>query len=113
MRAYSERVGKHGRLADHRWIEGERVGAEPMLDAPEIGPVADANAMYEAVTTMRRVPITKASVIKIIVPLALLPLLIAALQIPRKDLPLRLAKVLVWTRFATGAAKLRCQRRHV
>jgi len=92
---YSELVGEQGRLVHRRWIEGAQVGAEPILDAPEIGPVADAAAMYEAVKKMRRAPISKTSLVGIIVPLAVPLVLTAALQIPLKELLLKLAKALV------------------
>ncbi len=92
---YSELVGRQGRLVHRRWIEGAPVGTEPILDAPEIGPVADAAAMYESVKKMRSVPIGKSSLIAIAVPLALPLVLAAALQIPLKELLLKLAKTLV------------------
>ncbi|MGL6108687.1 MAG: hypothetical protein ACRC2B_01170 [Rubrivivax sp.] len=93
--AYSALVGLQGGLVHRRWIDGEQVAAEPILDAPEIGPVADAAAMYEAVKKMRRVPIGKASIAMIVVPLALPLVLIAALQIPLRELLLKMVKVLV------------------
>mgnify|MGYP007103370439 FL=1 len=78
-----------------RWIEGREVGDEAILDAPEIGPVADAAVLYDAVKQMRRVPIGKASIAMIIVPLAIPLVLVAALRIPVKELLLDLVKVLV------------------
>jgi hypothetical protein len=93
--AYSALVGRQGTLVHRRWIEGSNVPAEPILDAPEIGPVADAAAMYEAVVKMRLVPIGKVSIAGILLPLALPLLVVAALQVPLKDLLLKLAKALV------------------
>ena len=93
--AYSELVGLQGRLVHRRWIEGKTVGDEPILDAPEIGPVADAAVLYEAVKKMRRVPIGKVSIAMIVVPLVLPLALVAALQIPLKTMVLDLFKVLV------------------
>jgi hypothetical protein len=93
--AYSALVGRQGALVHQRWIEGRNVPAEPILDAPEIGPVADAAAMYEAVLKMRVVPIGKVSIAGILLPLAVPLLVVAALQIPLKDLLLKLAKALV------------------
>ena len=95
LQAYSALVGRQGALVHRRWIEGGAVADNPLLDAPEIGPVADAAAMYEAVVKMRRVPIGKVSVIGILLPLALPLLVVAALQVPLKDLLLKLAKALV------------------
>jgi hypothetical protein len=93
--AYSELVGRQGRLVHRRWIEGAKVGDEPILDAPEIGPVADAAALYESVKKMRRVPIGKSSLVMVIVPLAIPLVLAAALQIPLKELLLKLVKTMV------------------
>jgi len=88
-------VGAQGRLVHRRWIQRETVADAPLLDAPEIGPVADANAMYDAVTKMRGVPIGKGAVMKVLLPIAFLFIGVAALQIPLKDLLLKLAKALV------------------
>jgi hypothetical protein len=93
--AYAALVGEQGRLVHRRWILRRPVADAPILDAPEIGPVADAAAMYEAVTKMRVAPIGKASLVKILVPMALPMLIVAALQIPFKDLLLKLLKALV------------------
>jgi hypothetical protein len=93
--AYAALVGEQGRLVHRRWILRQPVADAPILDAPEIGPVADAAAMYEAVTKMRVAPIGKASLIKILVPMALPMLVVAALQIPFKELLLKLLKALV------------------
>jgi hypothetical protein len=93
--AYARLVGEQGRLVHRRWIQREEIGAAPLLDAPEIGPVTDANAMYDAVKAMRPFPISKRSVTAILVPLVLPLLAMAALQIPLKDLLVKLLKTLV------------------
>jgi hypothetical protein len=93
--AYAALVGEQGRLVHRRWILRETVPDAPLLDAPEIGPVADANAMYDAVKNMRGVPIGKGAVMKVLLPIALPFIVVAALQIPLKDLLLKLAKALV------------------
>ena len=93
--AYADLVGKQGRLVHRRWIEGRKVEDEPILDAPEIGNVAAAAVMYEAVKKMRRLPVGKSALLKIIVPLAIPLVLAAALQIPLKGLLLKLAKALL------------------
>ena len=93
--AYAALVGEQGRLVHRRWILHETVSDTPLLDAPEIGPVADANAMYDAVKKMRGVPIGKGAVMKVLVPIALPFIVVAALQIPLKELLLTLAKSLI------------------
>ena len=92
---YGALVGEQGRLVHRRWILRETVPDTPLLDAPEIGPVADANAMYDAVKKMRGVPIGKGAIMKVLLPIALPFIVVAALQIPLKDLLIKLAKALV------------------
>ena len=49
---YSGLLARHGHLVDRRWIKQEDVGKPSLLDAPELGPVADINTMYDAVARM-------------------------------------------------------------
>ena len=93
--AYAALVAEQGRLVHRRWILREAVADAPLFDAPEIGPVADANAMYDAVKKMRAVPIGKGAIMKVLVPLALPLIIVASLRIPLKELLLHLAKALV------------------
>ena len=93
--AYAALVGEQGRLVHRRWILREPVADTPILDAPEIGPVADAAAIYDAVKHMRVVPIGKATFVKILLPVVLPMIVVAALQIPLKDLLLKVLKALV------------------
>ena len=93
--AYAALVGSQGRLVHRRWILGEPVGEAPILDAPEIGPVADASVLYEAVKRMRVVPIGKAAVAEVLLPLALPMLVIAAMQVPLAELFGKLVKTLL------------------
>jgi hypothetical protein len=92
---YSALVGEQGRLVHRRWILREAVPDTLLLDAPEIGPVADANAMYDAVKKMRAVPIGRGAIMKVLVPIALPLIVVAALRIPLKELLLTLAKSLI------------------
>lgn len=91
---YSALVGEQGRLVHRRWILREVVDDAPILDAPEIGPVAVAAAMYDAVRRMRTIPISARALSRILVPIALPFLVVIGLQIPLKDLLLKLAKAL-------------------
>jgi hypothetical protein len=92
---YATLIGEQGRLVHRRWILHEPVGDEKVLDAPEIGPVADAAAIYDAVKHMRVVPIGKSSLVRILVPMALPMVVIAAMQIPIGELLLKLVKAVV------------------
>jgi hypothetical protein len=78
-------LADYGRLFDRRWMRREEVDDAGMLGAPEIGPVADTVALFEAVDRMRVVPVSRAT----LVPLALaaaVPLVpVFATQMPLKD----------------------------
>ncbi|HTN48497.1 MAG TPA: hypothetical protein VMK32_03615 [Burkholderiaceae bacterium] len=93
--AYAALVGEQGRLVHRRWILREPVGDAPLLDAPEIGPVADAAAMYDAVKRMRVVPIGKGSIIQILLPMALPLIVVALLRVPLKAVLLTLFKAVL------------------
>lgn len=91
---YGALVGRHGRLVRRRWIEGERVEDDAVLGAPELGPVADTLALYGAVRSMRPLPIDRGAIVSIAAA-ALLPMLVVlALQVPLKELLLKVLKVL-------------------
>lgn len=92
---YSRAVGEHGRLVRQRWILNQPVPDEELLDAPGIGPVADANAMYDAVKVMSVVPINKAVLVSVLLPLLIPMLVVFSIQIPVKELLMTLAKALV------------------
>lgn len=91
---YGVLVAEHGRLVRRRWIEHEPVGDAPLLSAPEIGPVADTLALYEAARKMRTLPIGRRSLIAILLPAAIPLLVVLAIEIPVKDLLLGLLKTL-------------------
>jgi hypothetical protein len=95
MLAYGDLVGRHGRLVHRRWIEGREIGQPPILEAPELGPVADTAAIYDAVRSMRTVPVTKNSVLPVAAAAALPMLAVLALQMPVKDIALTLLKALL------------------
>ena len=92
--AYANLVGAQGRLVHARWILGKPVGDDALLEAAGIGPVADAATLYDSVTKMKQVPIGKGSVMRVLVPMLLPMLVVAALQIPLKELLIKVAKAL-------------------
>ena len=93
--AYAALVGEHGRMVHRRWIMREPVADPTLLEAAEIGPVADTAAIYGAVKAMRLAPIGMRAMLAIVLPIALPMLVAAALQIPLKDIILKLLKALV------------------
>jgi hypothetical protein len=96
---YGRLIGAHGRLVHQRWILDETVTSETaagdILAAPELGPVVDISAIYDAVEKVTPVPIGKSSIMLVLIPIILPMLLVISQQIPIRDLLLKLLKTLV------------------
>lgn len=94
--SYGALIGAHGRLVHQRWILGQPVdgdaGAADILDAPELGPVADISAIYDAVARVNAVPIGKGSIAMVLIPMALPMLAVVSHEIPIRQLLLNLLK---------------------
>jgi hypothetical protein len=82
---YGALVGEHGRRVRRRWILRETPEDDALLQAPEIGPVADTAAIYEAVSRMRAVPFGKSTLLGIAVPTLLPILVLLSTQVPIKE----------------------------
>jgi hypothetical protein len=83
---YGALVARHGRGVRKKWILGDAKEDDPLLSAPEIGPVADTVALYEAVQRMRPVPLGKTALLAIAVPVLIPFFAVLAIQIPVKEL---------------------------
>lgn len=92
---YGALVARHGAAVRTKWILVKPETDDPLLEAPEIGPVADTVALYEAVTRMRPVPIGKSSLLAIAAPVLIAFVAVLAIQIPLGDMLGRLAKGLL------------------
>ncbi len=68
-----------------RWILGETPSDDAVLQAPEIGPVADTLALYEAVSRMKPVPFGKSTLLGIAVPTLIPILVLISTQVPIKE----------------------------
>jgi len=92
---YGALVGQHGRLVRRRWIIGETLDDDSLLDAQEIGPVADTLALYDAVKNMRAAPIGKSAIMGVALP-ALIPMLaLFSIEVPIKEVLTKLFGILV------------------
>ncbi|WP_052808385.1 hypothetical protein [Methyloterricola oryzae] len=87
---YGALIGEHGRLVHRRWIQREPVDESPLLDAPELGPVADTLSLYEAVTKMRTAPLGKTAITAIALPAGIPLLALFAIVVPIKDMLLKI-----------------------
>ena len=92
---YGALIGGHGRLVRERWIEGKDVKDDAILNAPELGSVADTTSFYEAVKHMRIIPLGKASIAPILLAAAAPMIVVLAIQVPVKDILRMLVKALI------------------
>lgn len=83
---YGALVARHGARVRDKWIRGDAKADDPLLSAPEIGPVADTVALYETVQRMRPIPLGKTAVLAIAVPVLIPFIAVLAIQIPLKEL---------------------------
>ncbi|RJG05725.1 hypothetical protein D3870_06575 [Noviherbaspirillum cavernae] len=92
---YGVLLALHGRKVRQRWILGERVEDDGLLGAPELGPVADTQTLYQSVTAMQIVPASKASLIAV-AGAAILPMaIVIAIQWPLQEILIGLVKTLL------------------
>jgi len=83
---YGALVARHGAGVRSKWVLGQVKEDDPLLSAPEIGPVADTISLYEAVQRMRPVPLGKSAILAIALPVLIPFIGVLALQIPLKAL---------------------------
>jgi hypothetical protein len=83
---YGALVARHGAGVRSKWILGAANEDDPLLSAPEIGPVADTVSLYEAVQRMRPIPLGKTAALAIAVPVLIPFIAVLAIQIPIKEL---------------------------
>ncbi len=91
---YGALVAEHGRTVHRRWIEKGPVEDDALLCAPEIGPVADVQAIYEAVQKIRPLPIGKSTLFAVLVPALIPVLIVVSLQVPIGQMLLQILKAL-------------------
>ncbi len=92
---YGALVARHGAAVRSKWILGEGKRDDPLLSAPEFGPVADTVDLYEAVQRMRPFPLGNTALLAIALPVVIPFIAVLTIQIPLKDLLLQLAKGLL------------------
>lgn len=88
-------LGEHGRLFERRWLLRQPIEDDAILGAPEIGPVADTMALYEAVARMRALPVSRTAIIPLAAAVVVPLVPVFATQLPLRDVLLSLARPLI------------------
>jgi len=91
---YGRMVGEQGRMVRRRWILGETAAQGEMLEPEGVGPVADAQALHDAVMRIRMAPIGKSALFAVLIPIVLPMLAVFAIQIPLKTMLIKILKLL-------------------
>ena len=92
---YGALVARYDKLVSQKWLRGEEVGEQPLLEAPELGPSCDIHSLYDAVREMRILPVNKTSLLPLLIPLALPLLAACAIEIPLAELVGKVFKTLL------------------
>lgn len=95
MNQYGALVAQQNRQVRRKWIEGGPVEDCELLDAPELGPTTDVNAIFLSVRAMRMVPFSKKSLITVAIPVALPVIVLAAMEIPLGDILMKIFKTVL------------------
>jgi hypothetical protein len=92
---YGSLVARHGWLLQRRWIHGEALEEDALLNAAELGPLIDVASMHGIVRSIRLVPFSREMVIGVVAA-ALLPMVpVITLEIPLKEMLAKLASMLL------------------
>lgn len=92
---YGRLVTAHDQLVYRRWLLGEAVGDDPLLSAPELGPVADTVSLYDAVARTRPVPAGRRTLIQIAAPIVLPMAPLIGIEVPLKEALLKVVGTLL------------------
>ena len=92
---YGALFARHGRLVHQRWIEGKALADDALLNAPELGPIADTQAAYDAVRRMRVFLFQKGSILTLALAAIVPFIVVIALKMPVREILIKLVKVLL------------------
>jgi hypothetical protein len=81
-------LGLHQRWIEHRQVEDD------VLNAPEIGPAADVQTLFQMGTKMQLIPVRRAQIISLVVAAAAPVLCVAAIEFPIQQMIISLFKMI-------------------
>ena len=91
---YSVLLTAHHRAFEARWLDRHDAVGEALLGSPDPSSLADLGAAYGAVEQMRPVPVTASSLVGVALAAALPLVPLVALEVPLRDIIIRLIGIL-------------------
>jgi hypothetical protein len=92
---YGALVGEHHRRLRRRWILGEELGDDAMLEAPELGPGAYSGRLYDFVWRVLPIPVGK-RILLAIMGLIMLPMLpLIAIEVHLGDALMKVVRMIL------------------
>jgi MFS-type transporter involved in bile tolerance (Atg22 family) len=86
LRRYSVLVTRHNLAFEAKWIDGVQSHDEQPLGSPDVSSLADLAASYEMIKSIRPLPVTKETIMPLILA-ALIPFIgVALTQVPLKQI---------------------------
>ena len=92
---YGALAGEYGWLVQKRWILGEPMQDNGLLEARELRLLADTIKRYEAVKRVKLAPLGNQSLVAVLAPVLLPMIPVFAIKVPVKDTLLRLLGLLI------------------
>jgi hypothetical protein len=92
---YGALVGEHHRRLRRRWILGEELGNDAMLEAPELGAGAYSGRLFDAVWDLWPLPVSKRMLLAIVALIALPMLPLVAFEVHLGDALLKVLRTLL------------------
>ena len=77
---------------DSRWVQDRNAVASDTLERSDFSALADAQTVFQTTASMRAVPISKASILTVLIPILIPMLLLVSVQVPVKEILARVVE---------------------
>ena len=92
---YGSLVGRVDAAFDRRWVRDRGADVKDTLDRSDFSALADAQTIFETTASVRPLPISKATILTVLIPALVPMLLLMAVQVPVKEILARVAEAVM------------------
>jgi hypothetical protein len=92
---YASLVGRVDAAFDRRWVRDRHADAADTLDRSDFSALADAQTVFETTASVRPLPISRATLLALLVPILVPMLLLMTVQVPVKEILARVAEAVM------------------